>query len=339
VKPTRGALRRVAGFLLAAGLVAAFFAILAVVGDVREAGALLRRLTWGPVVTLVALGVLDHGIRYVRWEVLLRRVSGRGFSRSTNVVIYLLGSLFIFTPARAGEVSKSVYARGLLGVPVEKGVSVLVAERVIDVVVMAVLALAGLVLLGRHGGFWQATLIAPALLVAVGVGLFVLNRAARRRGESGIAARLAKLAAPADESRKVLLSPGTLALNAGLGFAAWAVEVAMYFTALSALGQPATGHLAFIVLAVFPLASLAGALSLMPGGLGATEGGLATLGVVLGDLAAELSAVAGLLARAAILGVVVIGGLAAMVFVATIARPTWRAALAGEADAVREGGE
>ena len=331
MRPLPGTRWRVVGLLMAAGLAAAFVAILALAGDVRDAGALLRDLTWGSVALLVALGLLDHAIRYARWELLLRLVSGRGFKRSTNIVIYLLGSLLIFTPARAGEVSKSVYARGLLGIPLDRGLSVLVAERVTDVAVMAVLGLAGLVLLGRSGGFWQITIAAPVLLVAAAAVLFVVNRAARRRGESGIAARLARLAAPADESRRVLLSPRAIAVNVGLGLAAWLTEVAMYFTALSALGQPADGHHIAVALAVFPLASLAGAVSLMPGGLGATEGSLAALGVALGALAAEVSAIAGLLARAAILGVVIVGGLAAMALVATVARPMWRAARAAAA--------
>jgi len=337
MRPPSGVRRRIFGLILAAGLAVAFVAILAVVGDVRNAGALLRDLTWGPVALLLALGALDHAVRYARWELLLRRVSGRGFKRSTNVLIYLLGSLLIFTPARAGEVSKSVYARGLLGIPLEKGVSVLVAERVADVCVMAALALTGLVLLGRWAGFWQVTLIAPAFPAAAAVALFALSRVAGRRGESGIAARLARLVAPADESRRVLLSPGALVVNVGLGLVAWLIEVAMYFTALSAVGQPADGHHIAVALAVFPLASLAGAVSLMPGGLGATEGGLAALGVTLGALAAEVSAIAGVLARAAILGIVVIGGLAAMGLAATVARPVWSATRPAGVPGVRSG--
>ena len=333
MKPLFGTRWRILGLLFAAGLAVAFVAVLALVGDIREAGALLRGLTWGPVTLLAALGALDHAIRYARWELLLRRVSGRGFKRSTNVLIYLLGSLLIFTPARAGEMSKGVYAKGLLGIPFEKGLSVLVAERVMDVTVMAALALIGLVLLGRSAGFWQATLIAPGLLAAVAIGLFALNRAAGRRGESGIAARLARLAAAADESRRILLSPGAVSVNVGLGLVAWLIEVAMYFTALSALGQPADAHHVAIALAVFPLASLAGAVSLMPGGLGATEGGLAALGVALGALTGEVSAIAGLLTRAAILGVIVVAGLAAMALAAAIARPAWSGARSAAAGA------
>ena len=325
MKPLPGTRWRILGVLFAVGLAVAFVAVLALIGDVRDAGALLRGLSWGPVTLLVALGVLDHAIRYARWELLLRRVSGRELKRSANILIYLLGSLLIFTPARAGEMSKGVYAREVLGVPLEKSLSVLVAERVTDVAIMAALALTGLVLLGRSAGFWQATLIAPALLAAAAIALFALNRAARRRGVSGIAARVARLAAPADESRRILLSPGAVAVNAGLGVAAWLIEVTMYFVALSTLGRPADGHHFAIALAVFPLASLAGAVSLMPGGLGATEGSLAALGVALGALGAQVSAIAGLMARAAILGVVVVSGLAAMALATTVARPVWGA--------------
>jgi len=322
---------RVLGLLLGVGLAAAFFAVLALAGDIRDAGALLRDVRWGPITLLLALGILDHGIRYARWELLLKRVAGVKFGRSSNIALYLLGSLLIFTPARAGEVSKCAYARELFGIPLERSIPVLVAERVTDVAIMALLALAGLAMLGRAEGFWQATLIAPALLAAVAILLVAVNRSAKRTGGEGIVARLARLAVPADESRRALLAPGAIASNAGLGLAAWLVETAMYLSALAAVGQPLDGHHVAVGLAIFPLASLAGAVSLLPGGLGATEGGLATLGVTLGGLAAEVSAVAGLLARATILGVVIVSGLVVMALVATVARPAWTAARAAPA--------
>jgi len=77
-----------------------------------------------------------------------------------------------------------------------------------------------------------------------------------------------------------------------------------------------------VALAVFPLASLAGSLSLVPGGLGMTEVGLVGLGVLLGGLPTEVAVLAALLSRAAILGTVVAAGLISMGLLRLESRPT-----------------
>jgi len=82
-------------------------------------------------------------------------------------------------------------------------------------------------------------------------------------------------------------------------------------------------HLFVLALAVFPLASLGGSISLLPGGLGATEGGLTALGILLGNLSVETVVLAALLSRAAILGVIVFAGIASVLFLPRVPRPQY----------------
>ena len=87
------------------------------------------------------------------------------------------------------------------------------------------------------------------------------------------------------------------------------VEVLVYFLSLSAVGVSVEPHLFVVALAVFPLASLGGSLSFLPGGLGVTEGGLVGLGVLFGEFSVEEAILAALISRAAILGMMVLVGL------------------------------
>ena len=98
-------------------------------------------------------------------------------------------------------------------------------------------------------------------------------------------------------------------------------EVLIYFLALHAIGMPMGLDLFVVALAVFPLASLGGSLSLLPGGLGATEGGLVAFGVLLGGLSTETALLAGVVARAAILGVVILAGMASLLALQRAPRP------------------
>jgi len=69
-----------------------------------------------------------------------------------------------------------------------------------------------------------------------------------------------------------------------------------------------------VALAVFPLASLGGSMSFLPGGLGVTEGGITALSILLGGLPQVAVVLSALLSRLAILGVVVLAGVASVLF-------------------------
>ena len=114
------------------------------------------------------------------------------------------------------------------------------------------------------------------------------------------------------DSQRSLFRPGALGINLAVGAAVWTLEVTIYYLALTALGLSPGIALYVFALAVFPLASLGGSLSFLPAGLGVTEGGLAALAVFLGGLSPETAVFSALLARAAILGVVLFTGMPAL---------------------------
>jgi len=146
---TQKGIGRLGALLAAIGILIAILVITAVVGDLKELSDLLGMLHWSSLIILLLLGVVDHGLRYWRWELLLRRVASGDFKRSTAILLFSAGSLLIFTPARIGEVAKSVYARDFFGIPMATSLPILVAERLADMFVMALLASLGLLLLGE----------------------------------------------------------------------------------------------------------------------------------------------------------------------------------------------
>ena len=314
------AIRGVVPLSIGVGVLASLLVAAAMLGDLRRSWDLLGVLRWGFLACLVPLAILDHGLRYLRWEVLLSRVASTRIARLKAVLAFSSGSLLIFTPGRTGEVAKSFYARHYFGVPVSSSAPILIAERLGDFAVMSVMAVTGLLLLGDETAIWPAVGVFAATTLAVGLGMLLMDRTPRWPiARLPIGSRLRSAVGLANRSRRLLLRPRSLWTNLGFGVSAWSVEVAIFFFSLAAVGATVEPRLLWVALAVFPLASVLGSISFLPGGVGVTEGGLVALGVLLGDLPGEVAVLAALLSRAAILGVVVVAGLASS---AVLARGT-----------------
>jgi len=316
-----GGFRRFGTLLFALGIIIALAVAASVSGDLQAYRHLWGGLRWEIVAVILVLALVNHGVRYWRWERLIRRASRVGFNRGAMLPVYAAGSLFIFTPARLGEAVKSVYAREHCGVPVSASVPVLVLERVADVLVMALLAGTGLLVLGERVSLVAGGVVLGAALLALVLWRPTLGWLAGRNFISASWRRnLWQVIDTAAASQRALLQPASLGLNLWLGAAAWTLEVTVYYLSLVALGLSPEVSLYIYALAAFPLASLGGSVSFLPAGLGVTEGGLAALGLFLGGLSQETAVSAALLSRVAILGVVLLTGLVALVWLQRLPR-------------------
>ena len=319
---TERGFRRFGALLAALGLLISIITVTFVIGDLHRVRVIWDELRWWNLLWVVLLAAANHFVRYWRWNILLKRVTSRDIRMSTAFYLFSAGSLLIFTPARIGEVAKSIYIRDFFGIPIATSLPVLVLERIADFVVMALLASIGLLIIGDTTDFVLASVI-----LGVTLGVLVLWRpmvdcmARCRLVRRWVDTRLGQILSLANASQRSLLVPGALAISLGLGICAWMTEVLIYFFVLSAIGVTVDIHLFLVALAVFPLASIGGSLSFLPGGLGATEGGLVALGILLGGLSAETAVLAALLSRAAILGMVVVAGIVSLLFLHRMPRP------------------
>jgi len=305
---------RLGSLLIAIGILSAVLIIISVTGDQIELTNLLSELHWSSLFILIPLGIANHLLRFWRWELLLRRVSTNKIKRSTAFLLYSAGSLLIFTPARIGEIAKSVYTRDFFDIPIATSLPVLFAERITDMFVMAFLAGLGLFLLNEPFNLLLGGII---LIVSLSVIVFrkpLLNRGTRWSiNRFGPNSRPAQIFSLANDSQGSLFSRDGLIINCAIGTSAWMIEVSIFFFSLIAVGIPDSRQLFTIALAVFPLASLGGSLSFLPGGLGVTEGGIVGLGVLLGDLPKEGVVLSALLSRLIIMGVVILAGIISVI--------------------------
>jgi uncharacterized membrane protein YbhN (UPF0104 family) len=303
---TRG--QRLIRITTAIAIIAAAITLIIVLGDIDGARSELSDVRWLPLILMVVIATGSYCVRFARWHRLLSIAAGSAGGYWRSFVAFASGSLLIFTPGRVGEAAKSVYARALSGVPISASLPVILAERINDVAVMVLLAVVGLLIFGATGEL-AALVIGLAAPLTVAAGLYVLFRLVVKsvsgRGPFGLYAFIRT----SRSSVLSMLGRRALTENFALGMIAWSLEVAVFYLAMVAVGEPWGGESFLIALAIYPLASLAGALSMLPAGIGVTEGGLAGLAVAVAGMDGDVALAATVLARAAILGGVVVIGL------------------------------
>lgn len=259
--------------LIPLGLGALVVVGLALAAHPRDLLRSLRGFDLRLLVPVLSLSLINYALRFLRWEVYLDRL-GVTLSRGRSLAVFLVGFLLSVTPGKAGELGKAWLVRELGGGPALRVVPAVLAERLTDL--LGVLLLIAVGSLPFPGGPWIAS--AGLALVAVIVTGLSLARLAKLLFR--VLARLPVLGprvphlAEIYSSLQSLLSPSLLLFALAASVVAWGAEGVGFFLVVREYAPGAR-----LLLAIFNYtgSTFLGALSMLPGGLGAAEGSLAAL--------------------------------------------------------------
>lgn len=273
-RPARGMLGRAELWLVGVVLASAlgFLAAGAWAGLDRVA-ALLSAFDARLILTLLALSLVNYALRGARW-ILFARALGLGVGSGRLGLHYVAGFAATPTPGKAGELLRLWFLRRDHGLSYGRTLGLALMDRIADALILGSIAVAGL---GAGGG-------APALIPALGLCALAITGLALPRlslalvtwtyGRIGrgrrLFARLRHLlrrAAPL--ARPVTLGPA-LILTAG----GWLAEIHAFALVLDRLGH--AGPLARAG-EVFAIGTIAGAVTLTPGGVGGAEAAMVAL--------------------------------------------------------------
>jgi uncharacterized membrane protein YbhN (UPF0104 family) len=283
---------------------------LALLADARELARQVRDFEARLLLPVLALSVLNYALRFLRWQLYLRVLEVKlPVSRSLGVFVF--GFVLSVTPGKAGELGKAWLVRELGGGPARRTVSAVLAERFTDLLGVVLLVAMGA---ARYpGGGWVALVggglcgVALLLLAWPGAALATL----KRLGSLPLLGPRTQLLEDIYLRLRRLMAPAILTVSLLLAVVAWGAEGVGFFLVVGHY-QPDVGLAAAIF--DYSFATLVGALTMLPGGLVASEGTMtALLGAQGLDLAAAASAT--LITRAATLWFAVGLGLATLPWV------------------------
>lgn len=217
---------------------------------------------------LLGFSLLSYVIRYLRWHWLLWRAGSRT-TVPAGFLAYLSGFAFTATPGKVGELLRIRYL-SRQGVPPWKVLAAFVYERAVDLI--AVLLLATLAVKRADIFVFVLGFVAILLLALVFFALkpALLSRLAAwlRRYRLKRLSRITCVFRDGLAGSRNWMTPLDMLISLLLGLAAWGITAFSFAWLLGVLG----GAIPLLsALAIYPLAMLAGAASMVPGGVGSTE--------------------------------------------------------------------
>lgn len=286
------------------GLALLLYATLVAGIDADRTLAAMGKLDTRWWLAILALSLFNYALRFARWHGYLRWLGDR-VGAARDGLIYIAGFALTTTPGKAGEGMRSIYlARH--GVPYAHSLAAFFAERFIDLLAIALLAMLVLIAFSNYIWWVLAPLIVLAgLLVAIRQRrLLVLMQRRTAHPEGKLQTLLHGLVSAWDHAF-ALLGHRPLYAGLGVGLLAWAAEgVSLYVIAYGLDIELALTT----AIGIYALSMLVGALSFIPGGLGSTEAVMVLLLKLTGVDATTALAIT-LIARVATLWFAVVLGL------------------------------
>lgn len=234
-------------------------------------------------VFLLGLTLTNHVIRFLRSRWLLSCLN-HDLPVLRYMTYYLFGIAFLATPARVGETIRTFFLRKD-GVPYTDSLSILLLERVYDVLAMACLSLLAVAYVDTIAVIATVLLILSFLLLSTRMDkmLNLLVHVGTRLASSWGRWGFQKIGGLQPTMSILLESPRPM-LSLGSGLLGFAVQSAGFYFIVSGLGVDAPF---WASIGIYALSVTLGSFSMMPGGLGTTEATMALLLTLIGVTAAD----------------------------------------------------
>lgn len=218
-------------------------------------------------IIVVFLGLV---VRALRWFYMMKNLDVKINLRSC-MMIYFAGTAFGLTPGRFGEVIKSHYLKRLMNIPLTTSAPTILVERLMDVFAILIITISAFFLIGIQNGsiFIGCVVLAFSLLLIY--QKILLIKLVQRMASIPLLKKISQNLIPAIDILFISTRPKAMAQTLSLSIISWLLESMVVYFILKAFGiQISVPTSAYI----FVISSLIGSISFLPGGVGATEGGL-----------------------------------------------------------------
>lgn len=265
--------------VLALGLGVAVYLALVVVSGLDNLQAAFAGFRWSLLPAIFGLVAFSYVVRFVRWSYYLRLLKVPLPPR-INVAIFVAGLSMTISPGKLGEVLKSVFIRQVNGTPVARTAPAVVAERVTDGTGMVAWGLLGALAFSFGPGALLFFLSFTAASIAVLRSKRLSLMAERVLLKLPLLHRLAPHLKDFHGASNELLATRPLIVGTIISICSWGLEILGVYLCVVGMGA---GTPFLMVVFIFAVGSFGGGLSMLPGGIGAAEAGLAGMfGTVAG---------------------------------------------------------
>jgi conserved hypothetical protein len=272
---------------------------LMILADVNRVSLELLHFKWLYFLAAMLLSVVNYFFRFLKRHYCLNRGGNKQLTLGQSFQLFTAGFPLAVTPMKVGESFKGIWLNRVSGLPVEKAVSVFLADHISDGLSIFLVLGFGTMAYPR---LWPYFLLVFVLFLTA---IFFLQIKPMTQGLFNISEKLPFLEKVVPELRTCmdgnpeLLRFGPLVLSSLLGVISWMADGAALVAILLGLGYTFSWYLVGASLLVFAFAMLMGILSAFPAGVGVIEVAMAALLTVMVGFKPEIAAAATILFRLA----------------------------------------
>jgi uncharacterized protein (TIRG00374 family) len=281
------------GFVVLVGLMLA--------GDLRQVSQQILAFRWGFFPAALGFTLFNYALRFLKWHFYLGQIGVRRFPAAESLRLFVAGFPLAVTPGKVGEALKAVWLNQETYLPVGRGISVVLAERISDGLAVLVLSTLGVIAYPRYWPAFAVILTATLALIILSqvrpLALALLRFAERLP----LVGRFGHGLREFYEGSFALFRPKATLLAVALGAVSWLGEGIGFYLIMLGLGVSPGAELLSSAIFVLAFSTVVGAVSALPGGLGAAEASIAGMLAFVVGLTPETAAAATLLIRLATL--------------------------------------
>jgi uncharacterized protein (TIRG00374 family) len=246
------------------------FALLSAYADLNAITTELLSFKWIYIPLIIILTIFNYVLRFYKWDYYLS-VLGISVSKADSAIVFFSGLTMSVTPGKMGEVLKSYLLKQTDNISISRTAPIIFAERLSDVVGLIILSSFGAVL------FNNGAIVLISILFFISIVLLIIQSRSFSLYLIGVGEKLPVISKYAHhlygsyESAFKLLEFRPLFIAITISVVSWFFECLAMWYVLKGFGIESS-----IIFATFAFAfsSMAGAVSMLPGGLGVAEGSI-----------------------------------------------------------------
>ncbi len=255
-----------------AGVIYLAFSIYANFDNVLSAFNFFNWL-WLPV--LLLLSFANYFVRFLKWDYYLS-VTKVEVNKIDSFSIFMSGLIMSITPGKVGELLKSYLVKQIKSVPVSKTAPIIFAERITDSTSLLIISIAGAYSFSYGTDIVIVISILLALLLIILSNKKIALPLLKLLEKNKFLSRHLEKIHNAYESSYQLLRPLPLFYMTVISLISWSFECLSYYLILIIFNM----DVGFLWASFsYAFATIVGAVSMLPGGLGVTEGSLTLLAI------------------------------------------------------------
>jgi uncharacterized protein (TIRG00374 family) len=241
--------------------------------DYKKVLSAFAQFDWYLLLPLLLLSLLNYFVRFLKWDYYLSVIKVQ-IKKIDSLSIFLSGLIMSVTPGKIGELLKSYLVKEVTNEPISKTAPVIFAERVTDFLSILIISIVGAYAFDYGIALSIGVSIFFILLILIISNKRLCLSILRYLERAGILKKYLVSIHNTYENSYQLLKPKPLFMMTIVSLFAWGFECLGYYLILLNFN---IDFGIFWASFSYAFSIIAGAVSMLPGGIGVTEGSLTFL--------------------------------------------------------------